>query len=84
MSASNPAAVPTEFNPYGLPMGTVRGFTSVLICSFFWIVLLYPGDNTPHAPLRSLFPAQSGIYGICFPPSSRSPNLVLPALAHRE
>jgi hypothetical protein len=27
-------------HPFGLPMGTVRGFLSLLICSFFWIVLL--------------------------------------------
>lgn len=31
---------------YGLPAGTVRGFMSVLICSFFWIVLLI-SDQTP-------------------------------------
>src|SRR5579872_3069720 len=55
MSSSNPTAVPTEFHPYGLPMGTVRGFLSVLICSFFWIVLLYPGEQTPHAPLGHFF-----------------------------
>lgn len=55
MSSSNPAATPTEFHPYGLPMGTVRGFLSVLICSFFWIVLLYPGDNPSHAPLAHFF-----------------------------
>jgi hypothetical protein len=55
MSVSNPAAVPTEFHPYGLPMGTVRGFLSVLICSFFWIVLLYPQDQTIHVPLAHFF-----------------------------
>ena len=33
-SVSNPR------HPFGLPMGTVRGFLSLLICSFFWIVLL--------------------------------------------
>lgn len=42
-------------NPYGLPPGTVRGFLSVLICSFFWIVLLYPPENPPHAPLGHYF-----------------------------
>jgi len=55
MSSSNPTAVATEFHPYGLPLGTVRGFLSVLICSFFWIVLLYPGEQTPHAPLAHFF-----------------------------
>jgi hypothetical protein len=52
MSTSSTA--PQEFHPYGLPMGTVRGFLSVLICSFFWIVLLYPGENPPH-PLAHFF-----------------------------
>lgn len=52
---SDPTAIPTEFHPYGLPMGTVRGFLSVLICSFFWIVLLYPGDQAPHVPLAHFF-----------------------------
>jgi hypothetical protein len=54
MSVASPAA-PQEFHPYGLPMGTVRGFLSVLICLFFWIVLLFPGDNPPHAPLAHFF-----------------------------
>jgi hypothetical protein len=48
------AATP-EYHPYGLPMGTVRGFLSVLICSFFWIVLLYPKENAPTAPLGHFF-----------------------------
>ena len=34
-------------HPYGLPMGTVRGFMSVLICSFFWIFLLLPDVDDP-------------------------------------
>jgi len=51
---SSPAA-PLEFHPYGLPLGTVRGFLSVLICSFFWIVLLYPPGNPPVAPLGHYF-----------------------------
>lgn len=52
-------AAQPEFLPYGLPMGTVRGFLSVLICSFFWIFLLMgnpaPGDPTPKAPLGHFF-----------------------------
>jgi hypothetical protein len=48
------ATAPQEFNPYGLPMGTVRGFLSVLICSFFWILLLDPDWNKP-APLGHFF-----------------------------
>lgn len=53
MSSANLA--PTESQPYGLPMGTVRGFLSVLICSFFWILLLYPWENAPSAPLGHFF-----------------------------
>jgi hypothetical protein len=55
MSSSNPTATPAEFHPYGLPMGTVRGFLSVLICSFFWIILLHQGEETYHAPLAHFF-----------------------------
>jgi hypothetical protein len=55
MDPTNPAAVPSEFHPYGLPMGTVRGFLSVLICLFFWIVLLYPSEQPIHAPLAHFF-----------------------------
>ena len=54
MSTSSPT-VPEEFHPYGLPMGTVRGFLSILICSFFWIVLVYPWDTPPQAPLAHFF-----------------------------
>jgi hypothetical protein len=49
------AAATHEFQPYGLPMGTVRGFLSVLICSFFWIIPLYPGESPHHAPLGHFF-----------------------------
>lgn len=44
-------------HPFGLPMGTVRGFMSVLICSFFWIFLLLPeGAGQPQtAPLGHFF-----------------------------
>jgi hypothetical protein len=52
-------AAQPEYLPYCLPMGTVRGFLSVLICSFFWIFLLMgnpaPGDPTPKAPLGHFF-----------------------------
>ncbi|HEX4612410.1 MAG TPA: hypothetical protein VH092_29720 [Urbifossiella sp.] len=44
-------------HPYGLPMGTVRGFMSLLICSFFWIFLLLPEGTgaPPTAPLGHFF-----------------------------
>lgn len=47
-------ALPSDPHPYGLPMGTVRGFLSVLICSFFWLILLFPG-GPPTAPLGHFF-----------------------------
>jgi len=49
------SAVTPEYHPYGLPMGTVRGFLSVLICSFFWIALLDPRDSVPPVPLGHFF-----------------------------
>jgi hypothetical protein len=45
-------------HPFGLPMGTVRGFISLLICSFFWIYLLLPApaDQRPlTVPLAHFF-----------------------------
>jgi hypothetical protein len=49
-------AVPhAEYHPYGLPFGTVRGFLSVLICSFFWIVLLLPEERAVKAPIAHFF-----------------------------
>lgn len=44
-----------EYPTFGLPSGSVRGFLSVLICSFFWIVLLYPPDSPINAPLGHFF-----------------------------
>jgi riboflavin transporter FmnP len=46
---------PHEYPTFGLPSGSVRGFLSVLICSFFWIVLLYPAESTIKAPLGHFF-----------------------------
>ncbi len=45
-------------HPFGLPMGTIRGFMSVLICSFFWIYLLLPETAEqlpPTVPLGHYF-----------------------------
>src|SRR4029079_12210966 len=42
-------------HPFGLPMGTVRGFMSVLICMFFWIFLLLPDEKAHSAPLAHFF-----------------------------
>jgi hypothetical protein len=37
-------------HPFGLPLGTIRGTMSLLICSFFWAALLWP-EPTPPKPL---------------------------------
>lgn len=42
-------------HPFGLPLGTVRGFLSLLICGFFWMVLLWPGEQPPKALLTHFF-----------------------------
>jgi hypothetical protein len=55
MSTAAPAAPLHEYPTFGLPSGSVRGFLSVLICSFFWIVLLSPADSTITAPLGHFF-----------------------------
>jgi hypothetical protein len=44
-----------EYPTFGLPSGSVRGFLSVLICSFFWIVLLFPPESDIKAPLGHFF-----------------------------
>lgn len=48
-----------EYPTFGLPAGSVRGFLSVLICSFFWIFLLLPeppaGQELLKAPLGHFF-----------------------------
>lgn len=44
-----------EFQPFGLPVGSVRGILSLMICSFFWILLLVPWETQPTAPLAHFF-----------------------------
>ncbi len=56
--ATTPApapAVPHEYPTFGLPSGSVRGILSVLICSFFWIVLLWPAGSPLTVPLGHFF-----------------------------
>src|SRR4051812_38505619 len=54
MSAGPPRS--EEFQPFGLPVGSVRGILSLMICSFFWILLLYPWPGEiPTAPLAHFF-----------------------------
>ncbi len=44
-----------EYPTFGLPSGSVRGFLSVLICSFFWIVLMFPAGTDIKVPLGHFF-----------------------------
>lgn len=54
MSDENVDSVSNPRHPFGLAAGTVRGFLSLLICSFFWIVLL--SHSVPDAkPLLAHF-----------------------------
>jgi hypothetical protein len=55
MTAPHPPGYVFEYPTFGLPTGSVRGFLSVLICSFFWIVLLLPPQHAVTAPLGHFF-----------------------------
>lgn len=55
MTAPHPPGYVYEYPTFGLPTGSVRGFLSVLICSFFWIVLLLPPPHEVTAPLGHFF-----------------------------
>lgn len=51
-------AEPTEAEPvapFGMPPGTVRGLLSILICAFFWIVLLLPPEHQGKVVLAHFF-----------------------------
>lgn len=41
--------------PFGLPLGSVRGIMSVLICAFFWLLLLLPTESPAKAVLAHFF-----------------------------
>lgn len=40
-------------HPFGLPQGSIRGFLSLLICGFVWMVLLWPSEM--RLPLSHFF-----------------------------
>lgn len=54
VASVRPAAVPEVKNPFGLPLGTIRGTLALLICGFVWLVLLWPHDNVK-LPLAHFF-----------------------------
>ena len=45
---------PAVRQPFGLPMGTIRGVLALLICGFVWMVLLLPQQNIK-LPLAHFF-----------------------------
>lgn len=45
---------PAVRQPFGLPMGTIRGVLALLICGFVWMVLLWPHDGVK-LPLAHFF-----------------------------
>jgi hypothetical protein len=45
----------TPRTPFGLPTGSVRGVISVLICAFFWVVLLWPQEQPARVVLAHFF-----------------------------
>lgn len=49
------APVPQQYPTFGWPPGSVRGLLSVLICSFFWVVLLWPAGSPLTVPLGHFF-----------------------------
>lgn len=46
---------PEARQPFGLPLGSVRGIMSVLICAFFWLLLLLPNESPAKAVLAHFF-----------------------------
>ena len=41
--------------PFGLPPGSVRGMISLIICMFFWIVILWPQTGIVNPLLGHFF-----------------------------
>jgi len=41
--------------PFGLPTGSIRGVISILICAFFWVVLLWPHGHPARVVLAHFF-----------------------------
>jgi hypothetical protein len=69
-----------EYPTFGLPTGSVRGLLSVLICSFFWIVLLLPPESTITPPLGHFFLLTLVFLAFASHPAPDTPTHVLPWL----
>ena len=59
-------------HPFGLPMGSVRGFMSLLICGFFWLVLLWPGEQVVKPLLGHFFLLALVLMAFASSPSPRT------------
>jgi hypothetical protein len=60
----------TPRTPFGLPTGSIRGIISVLICAFFWVVLLWPQEHPARVVLPHFF-----LLGLVLMAFASSPNL---------
>jgi hypothetical protein len=67
-------------HPFGLPMGTVRGFLSLLICSFFWIVLLSTTDPNVKPLLAHFFLLSLVLLAFASSPRTEDSDATLPWL----
>ena len=55
-NSANPATISLPIvTPFGLPPGSVRGLFSTIICAFFWLTLLWPGEQPVRALLAHFF-----------------------------
>ena len=60
--------------PFGFPAGTVRGFLSLLICIFFWMVLLWPSDAVAKPLLGHFFMLAMVLMAFASSPAAHSGN----------
>ena len=70
-----PVPVPSDsvhdpMHPFGLPPGSVRGVMSLLICCFFWILLLWPGETVISPMLGHFFMLSLVLMAFASNPSS--------------
>ncbi len=78
MLARNPSVPPDPSiatrHPFGLPAGSIRGFLSLLICAFFWMVLLWPSDAVAKPLMGHFFMLALVLMAFASSPSAHSGN----------
>ncbi len=78
MPAGNAFAIPDSQyrirQPFGLPAGSVRGFLSLLICLFFWVVLLWPSNAVAKPLLGHFFMLALVLMAFASSPSAHAGN----------